>query len=67
MKVFVPITDEMLERMDGSEIPVPYQVGVQLRTTLTEAPVGALEITSLEDEFQAGRPAEAQARRQGRH
>ena len=34
MKVFLPISDEILERMDGSDAPVPYQPGMVLWTSV---------------------------------
>ena len=66
MKVFVPITDDMLEAMDGSESPVPYQVGVRLEAGLIEAPVKELKITCPEDGLRADRPAQAAGLRRGR-
>lgn len=38
MKVFVPLTDDMLDAMDDGEAPVPYRLGV--------IPVASLEILS---------------------
>lgn len=38
MKVFIPLTDDMIDAMDGEEMPVPYRVGV--------IPLGSLEILS---------------------
>ncbi len=66
MKVFVPISDEMIEAMDGSESPVPYQVGLRLQAQAGYVPGDAFQITCLANKFPADHPPQVQVRQQDR-
>jgi hypothetical protein len=57
MKVFVPISDEMLERMDGSEIPIPYQPGMKVQAKAKHKAPTRIEAMQPSNSLPAGRPA----------
>lgn len=67
MKVFIPLTDEMLEAMDGSEPPVPYQVGLRLQPQEAARREQELRITCLADELPGDRQVAAPVSQQGQH
>jgi hypothetical protein len=62
MKAFVPVTDETLDALNGTETLVPYRPGLPLASqfAVTEPPVG----NGLNpDEVRAGRPDAGPVRR----
>lgn len=67
MNVFVPINDEMLENMDGSELPVPYQAGLPLQPIIIDQCDQLPAITDLADKLPGDPQRLNQVPRQGRH
>ena len=64
MKVFVPLTDDMLDQLNGTETILPYQVGMRLEPQLKQSECG---ITFLADELPGDRLQPGPAPAQGRH
>ena len=58
LKVFVPLDDHLLERLDGSEMPVPYQPGMVIWSHV--------EVLS-EREYEAAATNPASVHRQHQH
>ena len=67
MKVFIPLTDEMLENMDQSESPVPYRAGLPLQPIIMDQKGWMPAITDLANKLPADHPPPGSAPRQGRH
>lgn len=55
MKVFIPMTDEMLENMDQSDSPVPYRVGLPLQPIIIDQRDWIPTVTDLADKLPADR------------
>ena len=66
MKVFVPITDEMLENMSPTDSPVPYQVGLPLQPIIIDQKDWIPAVTDLADKLPADHPPPGPVHRQGR-
>lgn len=66
MKVFIPLSDEMIESMNGSESPVPYQVGLSLESGRQAQASGMVKIISVADELPVDHPLPTPAPQQGR-
>lgn len=37
MKIFIPLTDDMLDDLDANELPVPYQAGLPPISQITDS------------------------------
>ena len=55
MKAFVPVTDDTLDALDGTETLVPYQPGLPLASQFAATEPPSLDVFN-RDAVRAGRP-----------
>ena len=67
MKIFVPLTDEMLETLDGSETPITYLVGMRLQARDPTPEETQFKVTPLKDALPVDRLPGAPALQPARH
>jgi len=67
MKVFVPLTDEMLEYPDRSETLVPYQAGLPLRPIVIDQQGWIPAVTDLAEKLPADPRLPDPVRQRDRH